>query len=161
MRTLALEKSPKACRIVAALAFISSLGFFAGAGWACHSSVQKREKWQQAEAQVVQLVKRSSSAGSRRGTSITYSPRFVFTANDGQRYDVTSPNSSDPPGYDVGERLTVLYPAENPAAAVEHSFMGLWCLPTLLAVIGGADALLGGFLLRLARRRQRALTEAK
>lgn len=53
---------------------------------------------------------------------ITYSPIFEFTV-DGQRYEVNSGISSDPPQYNIGDELPVRYNPANPQHAEVDSIL--------------------------------------
>ncbi len=153
----ARNKSPKALRIIAYVLFAILPVWLFGAGYCLYESHEKLQNWQEAEGQVVALVKKTSHGRhGRRSTS--YAPRFVFTSGDGRSYTVTSKSSSNPPEFKVGERLTVLYPEENPADAVQKSFMGLWFLPLMLGVLGLGDALVGCLFLWITRQQTKNLT---
>lgn len=82
-----------------------------------------------ASGTVTELVpKRDKDDGST-----TYTPVVMFEADSGASVSFTSSFSSNPPSYDVGEKVDVLYaPAKNPESGHLHVFNSenLWFDPT-------------------------------
>jgi hypothetical protein len=98
--------------------------------------------WSRADGEVMQVL--SSSSGAR--------PVVGFAAADGTRIRFTAltPRGSS---YQVGQRVTVVYPPDDPSAArVDSAFVRL-----ARPVFAGAGAIvlmaLGGFVAFYARRR--------
>jgi hypothetical protein len=85
-----------------------------------------------AQGVVLDLVGRSGSTSS--GTSYTYAPRVRFVTAAGRTVTFVSSTSSNPPDYQVGETVEVLYPADAPERARLDGWFSLW----------GAAAILGG-----------------
>lgn len=67
-------------------------------------------------------------------SGVTYAPVIEYKVA-GRSYTYTSPNSSHPPAYTVGERVTLLYDPADPGRARVDSWWELWLMPALL---GGA-----------------------
>lgn len=82
------------------------------------------------QGEVIEMVMRRSS------DSTTYAPKYRFVVDGQQVYTVTSSSGSNPPGYEVGEKLQVLYNPQNPSDAKINSFMGLWFGPVLVGAMG-------------------------
>jgi uncharacterized protein DUF3592 len=74
--------------------------------------------------------------GTRNGHS--YAPVFRFTADDGQTYVHVSNMSSNPPGFSLGQRVTVLYEHGHPENAKIDAFYQLWLPELVLSMVGGA-----------------------
>src|SRR6266702_6212389 len=64
----------------------------------------------------------------------TYAAQFSFTTPAKQAVKITSTSSSNPPEFEVGESVAVLYLPNNPADARIDSFFQLW----------GASSIVGG-----------------
>lgn len=86
------------------------------------------------------LPQRSSSNGT------TYKPVVRFELAGGQM-EFADSVSSNPPAYQVGEAVSVLYLESSPNDAKIDSFMSLWFLPTLLGGMGAIFLALGGGLI--------------
>jgi len=129
-------------------------GMLIGAiGW--HSSTRHfLARASRAHGTVVALLQHHSS-NSSNNSSITYSPVVRF--NDGsQDVQFNSSSSSNPPSYNIGETVPVLYLASNPYNAKIDSFFALWGGSLILAVLGGAFLLVGGGLIYVPRQQARA-----
>jgi len=79
------------------------------------------------------VVALEESAGTD-GSGVTYSPVIRYEV-DGRAHTFTSSNSSDPPAYDIGERVVLLYDPADPERARINSWWELWLMPV---VLGGA-----------------------
>jgi len=82
------------------------------------------------EGQVVDLVE------SRSNDSSTYAPVVEFKTFNGSVIEFLSSNGSNPPSYDVGEIIDVLYLESEPKSARINSYMSLWGGATILAGLG-------------------------
>lgn len=91
-----------------------------------------------AEGTVLELI------SSRSSDSITYRPLVAFTGQDGQRYEFVSSSGSNPPSYARGERVTVLYSADNPNNAQLDGFFSIWGATIIFAALGGVFFAIGG-----------------
>lgn len=102
------------------------LAFAAWGGFHAYSSWQLVNEGGSAIGTVVRLEESESNEG---GT--VYSPVVEFTAN-GQTHSFESGNASDPPDYEVGDEVKVLYDPAAPNEARIESFAELWLMPILL-----------------------------
>ena len=87
---------------------------------------------------VVNLQENYDSDGS------TYTPVVQFKTSSGQSIEFVSSYSSNPPAYDVGESVTVVYPPENPADAIIKGDGQL--LHIIFMLLGGIVAAVGFYL---------------
>lgn len=90
-----------------------------------------------AEGSVVALVT------SRSNDSTTYRPVVQFTTQDGQAVEFTSSSGSNPPSYNKGERVEVLYSPTAPQEAKINGFFSLWGGAVILGILGGVFFLIG------------------
>ncbi len=107
-----------------------------------------------AEGEVLELI------ASRSDDSYTYRPRVRFTTADGQTIEFVASSGSNPPAYDVGERVRVYYDAQTPQRAMVDGFFSLWGGPAIFGGIGLVFTLIGGGALvhgRLTARRNAEL----
>jgi hypothetical protein len=82
-----------------------------------------------AEGQVIKLKESAATEDS----GITYTPVISYEVY-GQTHVFTSNVSSDPPAYNVGDRVNVVYEVANPAKARIDSWRELWLLPVILGI---------------------------
>ncbi|MER6734283.1 DUF3592 domain-containing protein [Streptomyces puniciscabiei] len=68
-------------------------------------------------------------------------PVVEFRSADGRARTFQSSTGSNPPSYEVGERVEVLYHAASPGDARINGFASLWLLPL---VFGGIGLVAGG-----------------
>ena len=66
----------------------------------------------------------------------TYAAQFSFTTPAKQAVTITSTSSSNPPEFEVGESVAVLYLPNNPADARIDSFFQLWGASSIVGGIG-------------------------
>lgn len=95
--------------------------------------------------------------GTRRKRS--RSVAFVNYQVDGRRYTAKGSAGFLPPGYRVGEKVAVLYPADEPEHGRVYSFMDFW-LPSLIIASGGILFLLLGLVFVLAGLRKPSVADA-
>jgi len=96
-------------------------------------------KAQEAKGTVIQMVysRTSSSSGSGGG----YAPVYQFRTLDGQTIVKQDSLSSNPPRFQVGQEIDVLYESGNPQKARINKWMNLYFVPVLL---GGMGLIFGG-----------------
>jgi hypothetical protein len=70
-------------------------------------------------------------SGATHDSGVTYAPVIRYEVG-GRGYTFESNNSSDPPAYEVGERVELLYDRADPARARINSWFELWLMPVLL-----------------------------
>jgi len=82
-------------------------------------------------------------------------PVVEYADPDGNTHRIVGSVSSNPPTYDVGERVTVRYRLGQPAAARIDGLMETWFGPTLLGFLGTVFTAIGaGFLVMEIRKRR-------
>jgi hypothetical protein len=96
---------------------------------------------------------------TRPGEVSTYAPTVDYNVN-GRKYTHHSSTSSFPPGYKVGDTVTVIYQTTDPNDAEIDSWSSRWLLPALL---GGAGLVVAAVAVPLTllsiRRRGRSRQE--
>ena len=63
---------------------------------------------------------------SKRNESGTWKPLVRFKAPGGEIIEFTPSSSSNPPAYDVGEKVDVFFDPRNPQDAMLNGFFSLW-----------------------------------
>ncbi|WP_455753857.1 DUF3592 domain-containing protein [Streptomyces griseorubiginosus] len=81
-------------------------------------------------------------------------PVVEFTSADGTARTFRSSTGSNPPSYDKGDRVEVLYRADSPDDARINGFAYLWLLPLILGGIGLLFAGVGTTIAPAGRRRR-------
>ncbi|MEU1461225.1 DUF3592 domain-containing protein [Streptomyces sp. NPDC005727] len=111
-----------------------------------------------ARGTVVALEWREDHSGSRRKRAhddpVAY-PVVAFTSADGERRTFRSSFGSNPPSYEKGEHVEVLYDADSPDDARIKGFASLWLLPLIFGGIGLVIAGVGTTVALVTRRRSR------
>jgi len=92
---------------------------------------------------------------SNNNTSITYSPVVRFN-NGSQDIQFNSSSSRNPPGYNIGATVPVLYRDSNPYDARIDSFFSIWGGTLILGLLGGVFLLVGAGLIYVPLRQARA-----
>ncbi|MFF7656746.1 DUF3592 domain-containing protein [Streptomyces sp. NPDC007983] len=109
-----------------------------------------------AQGTVVALEWRNDSSGASRKATQSNKPAAYpvveFTSADGTSRTFRSSTGSNPPSYDEGERVEVLYRADSPGDARINGFVSLWLLPL---VFGGLGLLITGIGTGIAVARRR------
>ncbi|MEV4925001.1 DUF3592 domain-containing protein [Streptomyces roseoverticillatus] len=106
---------------------------------------------------VVALAWQDHDGGSRKPRDddppVAY-PVIEFTSADGTPRKFQDSAGSNPPSYEVGEQVEVLYRADSPEDARINGFASLWLLPV---IFGGIGLLFTGIgtTIALVSRRQR------
>jgi len=93
-------------------------------------------KAQEVKATVTQMVYSHSSEGGGG-----YSPVYQFRTLDGQTIVIQDSLASNPPRFQVGQQIEVLYDPGNPQNARINRWMSLYFVPVLL---GGIGLIFGG-----------------
>jgi hypothetical protein len=91
----------------------------------------------QAEGVVVDLIESTDSDGT------TYAPVVAFKTEGGRNFEFHSNFYSSPPAYEVGQKVTVLYPPDRPDEAQIKGAGNL--LMIIFGVVGGIELLIGLF----------------
>jgi hypothetical protein len=92
-------------------------------------------------------------------TGVTYAPVINYDVQ-GRTYTYESSNSSDPPAYEVGEKVTLLYRPENPEEVRVNTWFDLWFLPAMLGGGGVVVAIVSIVMMVSSIRRRRQLRTA-
>jgi Protein of unknown function (DUF3592) len=87
--------------------------------------------------------------------TINYAPVFSFKAEDEKTYTVQSGVATNPPAFEEGQRVQVLYLPSNPSGARIASFFQLWFVSFVCSGLGVFFGVPGYLLVRLDRRRRR------
>ncbi len=91
-----------------------------------------------AEGTVVDVVQ------SRSSDSITYKPVVRYKTAAGEMVEFVSSTGSNPPSYNKGEKVEVLYRSAEPSDASINSFFDLWFGHMILGGLGSIFFLIGG-----------------
>jgi hypothetical protein len=102
-----------------------------------------------AEGRVVELAQRR---GSKSGW--VYAPVFRFETAGGKAHVIQSSSASNPPSYEVGDRVMVLYPPGKPNDAIIQGFFELWGAALIIGSVGGVIGGIGIYLILSFIRKQ-------
>jgi hypothetical protein len=86
------------------------------------------------EGVIVDLIPRTSRYPN--DDDVTYAPQVRFTDRNGQAHLVTSSTSSNPPGFNKGDVVLLLYDPLRPEAFLIDTFGQKWILPLILGGMG-------------------------
>ena len=92
---------------------------------------------------------------SNNSSPITYSPVIRFS-NGSQDIQFNSSSSSNPPSYNIGATVPVVYLESNPYDAKIDSFFSLWGGSLIVGLAGGLFLLVGGSLIFVPLQQARA-----
>jgi hypothetical protein len=76
---------------------------------------------------VVELKEQSDAEGG----CCTYLPVVEYSVND-QKYSIDGGTASDPPQYEVGEEVPILYDPSSPSRAQINKTMERWLFPVII-----------------------------
>ncbi len=103
---------------------------------------------------VVDMYSVRSSSSS--GTSTTYKPKVHFYSRNGKLFEFVSSTSSNPPAYEIGEKVDVLYNPKSPGDAKIKGFFSLWGATFILGIIGTFFFLMGfSLFISIMRKKKR------
>ena len=91
-------------------------------------------------------VVRLEESDTTDGGCCVYSPVIEFDVN-GQTYSFEGDTASDPPAYDVGEEVSVLYLPTDPDTAQINKWTERWMMPIILIPAMSIAALILNFFL--------------
>ena len=100
---------------------------------------------------VIELLRTKSD------NSITYCPVVAFTTKAGTKISFSSSVSSNPPSYNEGENVEVLYDPINPNNATIKGFKSLYLGVLIVGIIGTAFFILGFISIRFGYLKQKKL----
>ncbi len=82
----------------------------------------------------------------------TYKPVVSFRTETGAQIRFTSSFASNPPIYDRGEKVSVLYPESDPEQAKVKSFISLWAGTSAVFAIGALFLMIAAGIALFSRR---------
>jgi hypothetical protein len=68
-------------------------------------------------------------------TETVYAPVFTFRDANGMEHTIHSDAASNPPKYQVGDNVRILYSPHNPEAAKTDGFFSLWGVPFVTGLL--------------------------
>jgi len=92
-------------------------------------------------------VVRLEESDSAESGCCVYSPVIEFTASDDRKYTFEGDNASDPPAYDVGETVNIIYDPKDPDTAQINKWTERWLFPILIIPDMTITALIVNFVL--------------
>lgn len=131
----------KALNIIKYVFTIIGVGMLAGAFYLYSSTSSFLETAVTADGTVVELVR------SRSSDSTSYYPVVVFKDAQGRQVEFRSSSGSNPPSYNRGESVVVLYEPASPENAKIQGFFSLWGGATIVGGLGVVFGLVGGGML--------------
>ncbi|MET9762311.1 DUF3592 domain-containing protein [Streptomyces sp. NPDC006372] len=112
---------------------------------------------ERAQGRVVALEWRTDHTSSSRKRRVNDEPVahpvIEFTSKDGAPRKFEDSAGTNPPSYEVGERVEVLYRADTPEDARLNGFASLWLLPLIFGGIGLLFSGIGTVIALVTRRR--------
>lgn len=100
-----------------------------------HRTSEFRTASLRAEGVVVEMV----NIGRGR-----YAPVFEFDDQTGRRHRIYFRHASNPPRFEAGEQVQVLYAPDDPAGARIDSLLGLWLGPGIFVLLGSTFVVVAG-----------------
>ncbi len=100
------------------------------AGFLAKDSTNLVQHGIRSQGTVIEMVRVIGRKGS------TYKPVVRFTTPEGENVTVQSFSSSNPPRYEPGDGVTIIYPPGHPEKANIDSFLDLWMPTILVSLIG-------------------------
>ena len=91
----------------------------------------------------------------RSDNSTTYAPVVSFKTKKGEEITYTSSVSSNPPSYNEGETVEILYDPSDPKDASINGFASLWLGPLILGIFGTVFFLIGFFIILFHKLKQK------
>lgn len=138
------------------IVILVALGLFGGGVYFATYRLDLLMHGERAEGVVVEL-ERGTSSTTRGGGSPGWFPVVAFQTADGRTARFRHRTGTNPPRYEKGERVSVVYMPEMPEKALIDEPLLNWLLPALLLMIGAGLSFVSvrGFV--RARRRLAAL----
>jgi len=118
--------------LIASIVFVATGFIFSGiAAWMFYQQYSLEQTGIRVEGVVTGMVESSDNDGT------TYAPIVQFSTPGGRTYEFQSDTYSSPPQYEIGERVSVLYPPADPRKAVVSGANNL--IMIIFAIIGITD----------------------
>lgn len=125
---------------------IAGSGFFLAGLSSAAPNFNLQSNGVRTEGEVVGLEKRG------QGEKASFSPIFVFTNSAGKTFECTGAASSNPPQYEVGDIIPVIYLPSEPHKALPDTYYEKWSLLAAFGSVGSALILIGMILLFFVNR---------
>lgn len=116
-----------------ALLLLLSGSFFIYGSWSIYKTARFLPTSTRSPGIVARIVLHPQSRAEPPG----YSPVIAFVASDGTPHSFESQLRRYPAGFEVGEKVYVLYAPNDPETAKLDTFAELWFEPSLFALLGG------------------------
>ncbi|MDR7129537.1 uncharacterized protein YneF (UPF0154 family) [Algoriphagus sp. 4150] len=128
----------KIIKIISYIFALIGLGLLVGAFVSYQNTSQFIKEASKTEGTVIRLLT------DRSGESVMYKPAVEFTDEKGNTVVFNSSTSSNPPSYTEQEKVSVLYPPDDPQKAEIEAFFPLWGGVLVLGILGSVFFLVGG-----------------
>lgn len=102
-------------------------------------NIQRLGREESAPGVVVEMVQRRHVDEQTGNVDINYFPVVSFTAQDGKLRTIELTEGGNPPPYEAGDEVTILYEPDNPSDArikSAGSFALMWILPGVTGTVG-------------------------
>jgi len=113
------------------------------------------QQFLQTAAQVEGVVVAFVESRQANSKAIQYAPVVRYVAQDGREVEFTSSVSSYPAGYDIGEKVPLLYLASEPEKAKLNTYFSLWGGATVLGILGLVFFSIGAAIMLFAKHSNR------
>lgn len=147
---------PKSMLWAGLLFGILGLGALGGAFWFWSDNQSIVDGGIRTQGVVVDLEYRRDDDGSG-----TYAPVVEFRDEENSPHRHHSTYSSNPPAYDRGETVSIIYTPGNPERALIDDFWGRWGAILAMAILGAAFGATGFGIVYFALRRRRIVARLK
>lgn len=135
-------------RILKWIGFVQSVIFgLVASGFAINTLIFI-ERSSRTTATVVELERHQDEDG------VSFSPLFSFAAPDGSVQIVHSNSSSNPPGFEIGEKVPVRYETRNPSNARIATFWQTWPFAAGFGIASCVTWLVGLFFSWIVSKRE-------
>ena len=140
-------------RLMVGVFLFVGTGMLVAAGFGYQHTKKFLEKASTAEGTVIEHSRHSINDNKNRSAPVYY-PVVQYKTAEGKAEEFISSTGSNPPDYDVGDKVKVFYDPLKPKHAKINYFVDIWLLPLILGFIGTIFTTLGSlfwyFFLRLA-----------
>ncbi|MEN2402185.1 DUF3592 domain-containing protein [Flavobacterium sp. MC2016-06] len=113
------------------------LVFFSGSLYSYLDQQAFLKRAEKVQGTVIELIV------NRSNNSTTFTPVVFFTTKDGKEIEFTSSISSNPPSYNQGESVEMVYDPTNPSDATINAFSSLYMGPLIFGIFGLVFFLVG------------------
>lgn len=111
---------------------------------------KKLKPWIKVEGTIIDLVGQD-----------TYAPVFEFKAKNGDIFNVKSNTSSNPPSFEINEKVEVIYDPQNPNKAKINTFFQLYLIEFILGIIAIIFTCIGFGMLFFQKRKEAKINYLK